>query len=76
MVVWIVKIKSDLICKVRPKGNKEQRQQIYQECETNFDKYRGRNLWVKFFDYTSDGNLRFPTTKTNDVESYIRDEIN
>jgi hypothetical protein len=75
LVVWIVKIKPDLLCKVRPKGNKEQRQQIYQECETKFDKYRGRKLWVKFFDYTSDGNLRFPTTKTNDVESYIRDEI-
>ena len=74
-VVWIVKIKEGLECKVRPKGEKEQRQKLYEECEKNFDKFKGRKLWTKFFEYTSDGSLRFPTTKTSDVSSYIRDEV-
>lgn len=75
LIVWIVKVNDNIICKVRPKGTKEQRQELYTECETNFQKYKGRKLWTKFFEYTSDGNLRFPTTKTNDVSSYIRDEV-
>jgi DNA ligase-1 len=74
-IVWIVKIKEGLECKVRPKGAKEQRQALYEECEKNFDKFKGRKLWTKFFEYTSDGSLRFPTTKTADVSSYIRDEV-
>jgi ATP-dependent DNA ligase len=75
LIVWIIKIKEDMKCKVRPKGTKEQRQEIYSECEQNFSKFKGRKLWTKFFEYTSDGNLRFPTTKTNDISSYIRDNI-
>jgi ATP-dependent DNA ligase len=74
-VVWIVKIKEGLECKVRPKGAKEQRQELYELCEKDFGKFKGRKLWTKFFEYTSDGSLRFPTTKTSDVSSYIRDEI-
>lgn len=75
LIVWVVKIKDDISCSVRPKGTKEQRQDLYKECATDFTKFKGRKLWTKFFEYTSDGNLRFPTTKTNDVSSYIRDEI-
>lgn len=74
-IVWIVKIKEGLECKVRPKGTKEQRQGLYDECERDFGKFKGRKLWTKFFEYTSDGSLRFPTTKTSDVSSYIRDEV-
>lgn len=75
LIVWIIKVSDDILCKVRPKGTKEQRQQLYKDCETNFAKFKGRKLWTKFFEYTSDGNLRFPTTKTGDISSYIRDEI-
>jgi ATP-dependent DNA ligase len=75
LIVWIIKVKDDIICKVRPKGSKEQRQELYQNCKNNFSQYKGRKLWTKFFEYTSEGNLRFPTTKTNDISSYIRDEI-
>ena len=76
LIVWIIQINKDknIECKVRPKGTKEQRQEIYSECEKDFSKFKGRKLWTKFFEYTSDGNLRFPTTKTTDVSSYIRDE--
>jgi DNA ligase-1 len=74
-VVWIVKVKEGIECKVRPMGSKEQRQELYKECERDFSKFKGRKLWTKFFEYTSDGSLRFPTTKTGDVNTYIRDEI-
>ena len=74
-VVWIVKTDKGVECHVRPKGNKEQRQELFEICEKNFEKFKGRKLWTKFFDYTSDGSLRFPSTKTSDVKSYIRDEV-
>ena len=74
-VVWIVKVKEGVLCNVRPKGPKEQRQKLYEECTENFEKFKGRKLWTKFFDYTSDGSLRFPSTKTEDVSTYIRDEV-
>ena len=74
-VVWIVKVKEGVECKVRPKGMKEQRQELWERCEKNFGEFKGRKLWTKFFEYTSDGSLRFPTTKTEDVNTYIRDEV-
>jgi ATP-dependent DNA ligase len=74
-IVWIVKTDKNVECHVRPKGVKEQRQELYELCEKDFSKFKGRKLWTKFFDYTADGSLRFPTTKTSDVKSYIRDEV-
>lgn len=75
LIVWVIKVKENITCKVRPKGNKEQRQELYLQCTKDFTQFKGKQLWTKFFEYTSDGNLRFPTTKTNDMSSYIRDEI-
>jgi ATP-dependent DNA ligase len=75
LIVWIVEVSKDKFCKVRPQGTKEERQELYKKCVENFDEFKGRNLWVKYFSFTADGNLRFPTTKTNSYESYIRDEI-
>lgn len=74
-IVWVVKVKEGVMCNVRPRGERQQRQKLYEECVENFSKYKGRKLWTKFFDYTTDGSLRFPTTKTEDVATYIRDEI-
>lgn len=74
-IVWVVKVKEGVLCNVRPKGPKEQRQELFQECVNDFTKFKGRKLWTKFFDYTGDGSLRFPSTKTEDVKSYIRDEV-
>jgi ATP-dependent DNA ligase len=75
LIVWIIKIKENIKCKVRPKGTKEQRQEIYSQCEKDFSKFKGKKLWTKFFEYTSDGNLRFPTTKTTSIDSYLRNEL-
>lgn len=61
--------------KVRPQGTKQERKELYKKCVENFEQFKGRNLWTKFFEYTNDGSLRFPTTKTNSYESYIRDDI-
>lgn len=75
LIVWIIIIKSNLQCKVRPMGTKIERKELYKNCISNFSQYKGRNLWCKYFELTTDGNLRFPTTKTNTFESYIRDDI-
>lgn len=75
LIVWIIQIKDSILCKVRPKGTKEQRQELYAQCQHDFSQFKGKKLWTKFFEYTSDGNLRFPTTKTTDVSSYIRNDI-
>ena len=62
-------------CKVRPKGTVDERKELYKKCVENFEQFKGRKLWTKYFCRTVDGSLRFPTTKTNSYESYIRDEI-
>ena len=75
LIVWIITINENITCKVRPKGTKEERQELYKKCVENFNKFKGRKLWTTFFEYTEAGNLRFPSTKTNTYQSYIRDEI-
>lgn len=75
LIVWIVKTDRNAKCKVRPQGVKEERQELYSKCVENFNQFKGRKLWTKFFEYTNDGSLRFPTTKSNTYTSYIRDEI-
>ena len=61
--------------KIRPKGNVDERKELYKMCVKNFDQFKGRNLWTTFFEKTRDGSLRFPSTKHNTYKSYIRDEI-
>ena len=62
-------------CKIRPMGTKEERKELYKKCVENFDQFKGRKLWTKYFCRTADGNLRFPTTLRNTYTEYIRDEI-
>ena len=62
-------------CKIRPMGTKEERKELYKMCIENFDQFKGRNLWTKFFEFTNDGSLRFPSTMRNTYTEYIRDEI-
>jgi ATP-dependent DNA ligase len=75
LIVWIVKVNETNKCRVRPQGTKKERQELYKKCVENFNQFKGRKLWTKFFEFTGDRNLRFPTSKTNSYESYIRDEI-
>jgi DNA ligase-1 len=64
-----------ILCKIRPKGNVDERKELYKICVENFGQFKGRNLWVKYFEKTRDGSLRFPTTMRNTYKEYIRDEI-
>jgi ATP-dependent DNA ligase len=75
LIVWIIKINDNIECKVRPKGTKEERKELYKKCVENFDQFKGSNLWTKFFSRTADGSLRFPSTMRNTFTEYIRDEI-
>lgn len=75
LVVWIIMVNQNITCKVRPKGTKEERQELYKKCIENFNQFKDRKLWTTFFEYTDAGSLRFPSTKTNTYESYIRDDI-
>lgn len=75
LVVWVVEVSKNKFCKVSPKGTKEERKELYKKCVENFDQFKGRNLWTKFFERTADKNLRFPSTMRNTYTEYIRDEI-
>lgn len=74
LIVWICKTTSGDEFNVRPGGTKIERQKIYNNCVDNF-KYKGKKLYVKYFELTDRGIPRFPTTKTTSVETYIRDVI-
>ena len=75
LVIWIVQVNNTITCKVRPQGTREERQMLYKKCLENFNQFKNKNLWVKFFEFTSDGSLRFPTTFRNTYTEYIRNEI-
>ena len=78
LIVWIIGIPVDhaeIKCKVRPQGTREERKDLYKKCVNNFEEFRGRKLWTKFFEYTADGSLRFPSTMRNTFTEYIRDEL-
>lgn len=84
LIVWIVAVPSkiketeeenNIMCKVRPKGTKTERQELYKKCLDDFSQFKGHKLWTQFFSYTADGSLRFPTTSRNSYTEYIRDEI-
>jgi hypothetical protein len=71
LVIWIIKVDDGIECNVRPKGNKEDKRYLYEHAS----EFIGKKLWVKFFDYTGDGSLRFPTTNRESYLDYIRDEV-
>lgn len=56
--------------KVSSTGTKLERKKLYLEG----DKYIGKSLWVKFFEYTPDGLPRFPKTMRPGIEA-IRHDI-
>ena len=76
LVVWVVEVSKDKFCKIRPQGSSQERQELYKKCVENFDEFKGRPLWVKYFERTADNSLRFPSTMRNTYTEYIRDEIN
>lgn len=75
LIVWICETANNSMFNVRPKGSKEERQFLYKECKTNFNKFKNRKLHVKYFEMTENNIPRFPTTKANTYKMYIRDVV-
>lgn len=75
LIVWICKTSNGDLFNIRPKGTKEERQFLYEECQKNFNIFKNRNLWVKYFELTDKQIPRFPCTKTESYLTYIRDII-
>lgn len=74
LVVWVCKAGPNTF-KVRPKGTRDERKTLYQKCQENFDEFKGRSLWVTYFELTNRGVPRFPSTCRNTYTEYIRDII-
>ena len=75
LIIWICKTKDGKTFNIRPKGTILERCEIYNKCIDDFSQFKGRFLWVKFFEITKMGVPRFPTTKTCSYNSYIRDIV-
>lgn len=58
LVVWTCKTEDSKKFSIQSTGTKKERAVLYNEA----DKYIGKKLWVKFFEYTADGVPRFPKT--------------
>lgn len=71
LIVWICKTENGDIFNIRPKGTKEERQELYKKGSC----FIGRQLHVKYFELTESKIPRFPTTKSESYTSYIRDIV-
>ena len=70
LVLWHCRTESGGEFRVSSMGTKLERKKLYLEG----DRYIGKMLWVKFFEYTPDGLPRFPKTMRPGVEA-IRVEL-
>jgi ATP-dependent DNA ligase len=75
LIVWIIEVSDNVLCNVRPQGTKDERKELYKKCIDDFDQFKGRYLWTKYFERTATKNLRFPSSMRNTYTEYIRDEI-
>jgi ATP-dependent DNA ligase len=75
-IIWCCVNENGEKFNVKPKGTVDERRKIYIECLQNFDSlYKNKMLWVKFFEKTQYNIPRFPSTKTDKVSTYIRNEL-
>lgn len=56
LVIWICETSNGKTFHVRPKGTHEERKELF----NNYKDHTGKNLTVKFFEFTDDGIPRFP----------------
>ena len=75
LIVWICETKSGDLFNVRPKGHHSERIMLYKKCNDEFGQFKGKQLWVKYFELTENGIPRFPTTLRDTYIEYIRDQI-
>lgn len=71
LVIWICINENGDKFNVRPKGTREERNNLYQRGQ----EFIGQQIQVKYFELTDSGIPRFPTTKSESYETYIRNII-
>lgn len=71
LIVWICINENGDRFNVRPKGTREERNELYQRGQ----EFVGQKIQVKYFELTELGIPRFPTTKSESYTSYIRNII-
>ena len=71
LIVWVCVNKNGDKFNVRPKGTREERNELYQRG----NEFIGQQIHVKYFELTDSGIPRFPTTKSESYTSYIRNNI-
>jgi len=71
LIVWVCVNKNGDKFNVRPKGTREERNELYQRGH----EFIGQQIQIKYFELTDSGIPRFPTTKSESYISYIRNNI-
>jgi DNA ligase-1 len=71
LVIWICINENGDKFNVRPKGTREERNKLYQRGQ----EFIGQLIQVKYFELTDSGIPRFPTTKSESYETYIRNIV-
>jgi len=71
LVVWICEIESGTRFNIRPKGTRQERQELYKRGS----EFIGKLLQVKYFELTENQVPRFPTTKSESYTTYIRNIV-
>lgn len=71
LIVWVCVNENGDKFNVRPKGTREERNELYQRGQ----EFIGQQIQVKYFELTDSGIPRFPTTKSESYISYIRNNI-
>jgi DNA ligase-1 len=71
LIIWICINENGDKFNVRPKGTREERNKLYQRG----NEFIGQLLHVKYFELTEGKIPRFPTTKSETYETYIRNTI-
>jgi ATP-dependent DNA ligase len=71
LVIWICINENGDKFNVRPKGTREERNKLYQRGQ----EFIGQRIQVKYFELTDSGIPRFPTTKSESYETYIRNIV-
>ena len=71
LIVWICENQSGTRFNIRPKGTREERQELYKRGS----EFIGSWLQVKYFELTENNVPRFPTTKSESYTTYIRNIV-
>lgn len=75
LIIWICETPNKDYFRVRPQGTQEERRKLFNMCQEDFSRFKGKNLWVKYFELSDKNVPRFPSTMRSTYTQYIRDII-